>query len=83
MGFRHLRRNVGPVLTPIARGSVTECPCLPADPATVGQVAFSDYTQFLDADALDGARIGVWREGAYEYDQIPVDEGRISSVIGP
>jgi hypothetical protein len=28
--------------------------------------AFADYTQFLDVDALDGARIGVWREGTYD-----------------
>ena len=35
----------------------------PGDPATAAQAghAFTDYTQFLDADALDGARIGVWR----------------------
>ncbi len=39
----------------------------PADPATAGQAgnAFADYTQFLDADALQGARIGVWRAGTY------------------
>src|SRR4051812_1284962 len=39
----------------------------PNDPATAAQAghAFTDYTQFLDADALDGARIGVWREGTY------------------
>ena len=38
------------------------------DPATAEQAgnAFTDYTQFLDADALDGARIGVWREGSFE-----------------
>ncbi len=32
------------------------------DAATAAQAghAFTDYTQFLDADALDGARIGVW-----------------------
>jgi amidase len=35
----------------------------PADAATAAQVAFTDYTQFLDADALDGARIGVLHEG--------------------
>jgi amidase len=37
----------------------------PDDPATADQAghAFSDYTQFLHADALDGARIGVWRFG--------------------
>ena len=40
----------------------------PSDPATAAQAgnAFSDYTQFLDADALDGARIGVWRVGTYD-----------------
>jgi amidase len=39
----------------------------PDDAATAAQVgnAFSDYTQFLDADALDGARIGVWRQGNF------------------
>ena len=38
------------------------------DSATAAQAghAFTDYTQFLGADALDGARIGVWREGAYD-----------------
>ncbi len=42
----------------------------PADPATADQVghAFTDYTQFLDVDALDGARIGVWRECSFEID---------------
>lgn len=52
----------------------------PADPATAGQVAFSDYTQFLNAGALAGARIGVWREGAYEYDGIAVDEN-VSAIM--
>ena len=34
----------------------------PTDAATAAQSghAFTDYTQFLDADSLDGARIGVW-----------------------
>ena len=47
----------------------------PADPATAEQVghAFTDYTQFLDADALDGARIGVWREFSFEIEGVPVD----------
>ena len=47
----------------------------PADPATAEQVghAFSDYTQFLDADALDGARIGVWRENSFEINGVAVD----------
>jgi amidase len=39
----------------------------PNDPATAAQTghAFTDYTQFLDDDALDGARIGVWRAGTF------------------
>ena len=54
----------------------------PADPATAAQVghAFTDYTQFLDADALDGARIGVWREGSFEIDGDPVDPD-VSAVM--
>jgi amidase len=34
----------------------------PHDAATAAQAGhvFTDYTQFLDSDALDGARIGVW-----------------------
>jgi amidase len=47
----------------------------PDDPATAEQVgnAFTDYTQFLDADALDGARIGVWREFSFEIGGVAVD----------
>jgi amidase len=39
----------------------------PNDPATAEQTghAFRDYTRFLDADALDGARIGIWFEGTF------------------
>jgi amidase len=60
---------------PIAR-NVTDAAALlgaatgvdPKDAATADQTghAFTDYTQFLDADALDGARIGVWRAGTYD-----------------
>jgi amidase len=37
------------------------------DPATAGQVGHvhSDYTRFLHAGALKGARIGVWRKGNF------------------
>ncbi|HEY5660556.1 MAG TPA: amidase family protein [Gaiellaceae bacterium] len=59
---------------PIAR-NVTDAAALlgaatgidPADPATAAQAghAFTDYTQFLDAHALQGARIGIWRDGTY------------------
>jgi amidase len=39
----------------------------PDDDATADQKghALTDYTKFLDDEALDGARIGVWREGTY------------------
>jgi amidase len=45
------------------------------DPATQAQVgnAHTDYTQFLDGTALNGARIGVWREGTFGVDP-QVDE---------
>lgn len=39
----------------------------PADPATAHQAGYvPDYTVFLDAGALDGARLGIWREGSAE-----------------
>ncbi|HLQ47895.1 MAG TPA: amidase family protein, partial [Candidatus Dormibacteraeota bacterium] len=40
----------------------------PADAATADQVghAYTNYTQFLDTHALEGARIGVWRVGTYD-----------------
>jgi amidase len=42
----------------------------PDDPATSAQPgnAFTDYTAFLDETALDGARIGVWRQGTFGVD---------------
>jgi amidase len=42
----------------------------PADAATAAQArhAFTDYTGFLDDEALDGARIGVWRDGTFNPD---------------
>jgi amidase len=47
----------------------------PDDPATAEQVgnAFTDYTPFLDAGALQGARIGVWREFSFEVGGVAVD----------
>jgi amidase len=40
----------------------------PNDSATAAQSghAFSDYTQFLNSHALQGARVGVWRDGTYD-----------------
>jgi amidase len=54
----------------------------PDDPATAEQVgnAFSDYTPFLDANALQGARIGVWREFSFEVGGVPVDEN-VSAIM--
>jgi amidase len=39
----------------------------PDDPATAAQAGHvsSDYTQYLHASALQGARIGVWRQGNF------------------
>src|SRR5436305_9588843 len=60
---------------PIAR-NVTDAAVLlgaatgvdPLDPATAAQVghASTDYTQFLDGHALEGARIGVWEKGTFD-----------------
>jgi amidase len=76
---------------PIAR-NVTDAAVLlgaatgvdPNDPATGAQVghAFTDYTQFLDDKALDGARIGVWRAGTYDPDLVgSVVEPILDNVI--
>ena len=50
----------------------------PKDAATGAQAgkAFTDYTRFLDDEALEGARIGVWRAGTY-------DKQLVGSVVEP
>jgi amidase len=50
----------------------------PADSATAAQAghARTDYTEFLDDEALEGARIGVWRAGTY-------NEEVVGSVVEP
>jgi amidase len=55
----------------------------PSDPATAGQAgnAFTDYTQFLDDGALDGARIGVWREGTYDPEVSPEVDAILNEAI--
>ncbi|MFL5725173.1 MAG: amidase family protein [Chloroflexota bacterium] len=79
---------------PIAR-NVTDAAVLlgaatgvdPLDPATSDQTghAFRDYTQFLDDEALDGARIGVWRFGplpTYNEELVgPIVEPILDDVI--
>jgi amidase len=55
----------------------------PSDPATAEQAgnAFTDYTPFLDANALQGARIGVWREFSFENENgEPVNEA-VSAIM--
>jgi amidase len=55
----------------------------PSDAATAAQAgnAFTDYTQFLDDDALDGARIGVWREGTYDPEISPEVDAIINATV--
>ena len=56
----------------------------PLDPATAAQVghASTDYTRFLDDEALEGARIGVWRDGTYNKPLVgPVIEPILDDVI--
>jgi amidase len=56
----------------------------PDDAATADQAghAFTDYTEFLDNEALDGARIGVWRAGTYDPTLVgPVVEPILDDVI--
>jgi amidase len=50
----------------------------PNDPATAAQAghASTDYTEFLDPNALRGKRIGVWRAGTY-------DPALVGSVVEP
>jgi amidase len=70
---------------PIAR-NVTDAAVLlgaatgvdPNDAATADQAghAFTNYTQFLNDEALKGARIGVWRAGTY-------DPTLVGSVVEP
>ncbi|HEX5826372.1 MAG TPA: amidase [Candidatus Limnocylindrales bacterium] len=55
----------------------------PDDPATAVQAghAFTDYRQFLDPDALDGARIGVWRTGTYDPAVSPEVHAIMNAVV--
>jgi amidase len=54
-----------------------------ADPATAAQTghAFTDYTQFLDKNALKGARIGVWREGTYDPTISPEIDAIVNATV--
>jgi amidase len=54
-----------------------------ADAATAAQVghATTNYTQFLNANALRGARIGVWREGTYDPEVSPEVDAIINATV--
>jgi amidase len=53
------------------------------DPATAAQAghAFTDYTQFLDANALQGKRIGVWRAGTYDPTVSPEVDAVVNQTV--
>ena len=53
------------------------------DPATSAQSghAHTDYTVYLDANALQGARIGVWRDGVYDPNAVPEVTPVLDSTI--
>jgi amidase len=53
------------------------------DPATAAQSghAHTDYTVYLDRNALAGARIGVWREGTYDPTAVPEVTPILESTI--
>ena len=55
----------------------------PDDAATAAQAgnAFADYTQFLDDEALDGARIGVWRAGTFGPSTAAIVEPILADTI--
>jgi amidase len=55
----------------------------PDDAATAAQTghAFTDYTQFLDDEALEGARIGVWRAGTFGPSTAPIVEPILADTI--
>jgi amidase len=75
---------------PIAR-NVTDAAVLlgamtgvdPRDPATADQKGHArrDYTRFLDKHALQGARIGVWREGTYDPTVSPEIDAIMNATV--
>jgi amidase len=54
-----------------------------ADPATAAQAghAHANYTQFLNAGALQGARIGVWRTGTYDPAASPEIDALMNATV--
>ncbi|HET9436247.1 MAG TPA: amidase [Candidatus Limnocylindrales bacterium] len=55
----------------------------PDDAWTAGQAGhvFTDYTAFLDDEALEGARIGVWRVGTYDPAVSPEVHAALNAAV--
>lgn len=58
------------------------------DDATSGQVADTDYTKYLDEDALRGKRIGLWWDGTWFDDDVgdalrPIVDDVIAALESP
>lgn len=70
----HSQDTVGPMARSVADAAAVLGPLTmidERDPAMAqdGRQAYTDYTQFLDPDALRGARIGVARENYFGYSE--------------
>lgn len=83
----HTQDTVGPIARTVADAAATLGALTgvdPRDPATQASAghSFTDYTQFLDADALRGARIGVARSTFFGYSEKadPLAEAAIETL---
>lgn len=83
----HTQDTVGPLARSVADAAALLGPLTgvdPRDPATQASAdrSFGDYTQFLDANALRGARIGVARETFFGYSEKadPLAEAAIEAL---
>lgn len=68
----HSQDTVGPIARTVRDAAITLGALVgvdPQDPATEGSEghSYTDYTQFLDPDALNGARLGIWRKGIFGF----------------
>jgi amidase len=83
----HSQDTAGPMARTVEDAAITLGALVgvdPRDPATQRSERHShtDYTQFLDPSALDGARIGIWRKGLFGFspETDAVGEGAISAL---
>ncbi len=68
----HSQDTAGPMARTVADLAAVLGPLTgvdPLDPVTKDSIghSFQDYTQFLDPNGLKGARVGVWREGTFGF----------------